>query len=178
MNNGDLSLQRFWNQILESMDNRSDVISAQLAQAQDLFPELSAAFNLFVAYVGYLHQELGDVSGDSFVFYPLPEQFCRHNPIICDCVNGSEDACKLLGGPLLDEIKEEPADCDSLWQKYREAKQRELDELINALKNAGSPPVVAEEPGLSLHLYKQKESERIYQELKKSGCILPRRPIA
>jgi hypothetical protein len=58
-----------------------------LAQAQDRFPELAAAFNLFVAYVGYLHQELGDVSGDSFVFYPLPEQFCRRNPIICDCAN-------------------------------------------------------------------------------------------
>ena len=161
--------QPFWNDVFDSIDRSAEELLGQMERASDQFPELVSAFALTVAYVGHLHRSLRE-SVAAYPVFELPERFCEHAPLICQCVNGSITACRALDqGPKF--VEQEPADlCEELWQKYLEAVQREREAWLEALSRPG---ILYERDPNQLSLVTERESQRLLREMRARRCLIP-----
>jgi hypothetical protein len=165
--------QAMWNEILAALERRTDAIAAELAGAEDQFPELAAAFNLLLAYTNYsnrvrsLPTGLGEIGGPTPI--PTPVDLVRLKPLIVRCSQGDADACEELAKrtKILDEHDRlgpkkalpKPVTCEQLFKQYRDALQQELD---------GTPETLSDMPEMP---FSAPKSVRLRTQLLEQGCI-------
>lgn len=163
--------QSYWNGILKNIDAKHGAILEQLGRVGENNPELVAAFNLSLAYIGFLHSRLRETTGAADPI-PFPDGFCERNRLICSCGKGDQPACKALAP------NEAPGEyrltCQEQRKRYWEALKREHEQMpadLMAATKAGKPVQVAN-PALFLKLHEaQTESERIRELMRRNGCL-------
>jgi hypothetical protein len=160
--------QRVWNDVLDRINDKAEVITGQLDHVREHEPELVAAFQLLLAYVGHLHSQLGGMLPPTVGLPRLPAGFCERNRFICDCANGSTSACKVLGPAEVELEGPTVPMCEELWQRYLEALQRERTALLEAIQH-GRPTAVPEDRVLQ----PITESERLLREFRARKCLEP-----
>ena len=164
-------LDTFWIGALRDLTDQMDVIADQAEAASEAHPDLVRAFGLMLSLAGYLSNQAPDLAFtpeiDAFI-----EKLCARNPVVCQCVQGNAQYCKILDGPqkLRPPVEET---CESLFKQYQEAMQREREAMRDLLMNAENPLVVWESKGLNEIGTAIRESDEIRSKMWRMGCVFP-----
>jgi hypothetical protein len=160
--------QEFWIDNLNLLDQQAEVIAEELAGATESFPNLVSAFSLTAAYVGHLHEYLR-ATGKDVALPEFPAGFCARNALFCDCVGGSQAACRVFDSRT-EPVPPPNDECQRLWEQYVSALGKEREELLKVKR---SQPRFWDLENRQPHFEAQKESDRLRRLLKERGCLIP-----